>query len=379
MPNPSPNVRPTQTLESTSAIEFMERVMASAQVAICVFDSAGRFAMLSPRGAEVTGYPADELRGKPSTFLVVPADKPRIRKLIESVLTSGESFPQTETTITCKDGAQKLIRFDMGPIREGEKIVGAVATGEDISTIRRAEEAIRRSSQELRLLSSRLLDLQDAERRRIARELHDVTAQNLFAIHIALGRLLPQSSEAQRSELQECIALCEQSREEIRTLSYLLHPPMLDEAGLVAALKWYVGGFSARTGIKVRLDSDHYTERLPIDVETDLFRVVQECLANVHRHSGSRTASVELQRGNENVTLTVQDWGHGMPREVRHRRNLATVGVGIPGMRERVGQHRGRLEIKSGPKGTRITATIPYSARPRRYEPGSREMSEESA
>jgi PAS domain S-box-containing protein len=356
----------------------MERVMASTQVAICVFDSAGRFAMLSPRGAEVTGYSAAELRGRPSTFLVVPADKPRIRKLIESVLTGGESFPQTETTITCKDGAQKLIRFDMGPIREGEKI-GAVATGEDISTIRRAEEAIRRSSQELRLLSSRLLDLQDAERRRIARELHDVTAQNLFAIHIALGRLLPQSAEAQRSALQECITLCEQSREEIRTLSYLLHPPMLDEAGLVAALKWYVDGFSARTGIKVRLDSDHYTERLPIDVETDLFRVVQECLANVHRHSGSRTASVELQRGNENVTLIVQDWGHGMPREVRHRRKLATVGVGIPGMRERVGQHRGRLEIKSGPKGTRITATIPYPARSRRYELACGEMSEESA
>jgi signal transduction histidine kinase len=264
-----------------------------------------------------------------------------------------------ETTIICKDGSAKIIRFAIGPLRDGQKIVGAVATGEDVSTARRAEEAIRRSEQELRLLSSRLLDLQDAERRRIARELHDVTAQNLFAIHIGLSRLLPELPDRYRPVIDECLGLCEQSREEIRTLSYLLHPPMLDEAGLIAALKWYVDGFSARTGIKVQLNAEGYTERLPMDIETDLFRVVQECLANVHRHSGSRTAAVDLHRDSDGIVLRVEDWGRGMPREVRERRKIASVGVGIPGMRERLGQHQGNLEIKSGSRGTRITATIP--------------------
>ena len=211
----------------------------------------------------------------------------------------------------------------------------------------------------LKKLTARLLKLQEDERKRIARDLHDVTAQNLFAIHIALGRLLPQFSEEHRLVLQECISLCEQSREEIRTLSYLLHPPMLEEAGLVAALKWYVEGFSTRTGIKVRLSADAYTERLPMDVETDLFRVVQESLANVHRHSGSRTALVELRRDNGGVVLRIQDQGHGMPRDIRQRRKLTSVGVGIPGMRERVGQHKGRMEIKSGPRGTSVTVTLP--------------------
>jgi len=359
MPNHSVKVRQAQLLESKSAVEFMERVMASAQVAVCVLDSNGRFAMVSPRGAETTGYSAHELRGRHATFLVTPEEKLRMKQLLEDVLTKGEAFAETEVAILCKDGTQKTVRFDIGPIREGNKVVAAVATGEDISTARRAEEAIRRNRHELKLLSSRLLDLQDAERRRIARELHDVTAQNLFAIHIALGRLLPQFSEEHRSVLQECIGLCEQSREEIRTLSYLLHPPMLDEAGLVAALKWYVEGFSTRTGIKVRLSADAYTERLPMDVETDLFRVVQESLANVHRHSGSRTALVELRRDNGGVALRIQDQGHGMPRDIRQKRKLTSVGVGIPGMRERVGQHKGRLEIKSGPRGTSVTVTIP--------------------
>jgi signal transduction histidine kinase len=219
---------------------------------------------------------------------------------------------------------------------------------------------VRRSEQELRLLSSRLLDLQDAERRRIARELHDVTAQNLFAIHIALARLSEELS-AESSVLQECMTLCEESREEIRTLSYLLHPPMLDEAGLVAALKWYIDGFSKRTGIKVRFETDPDLGRLPIDIETDLFRVVQESLANVHRHSGSRTAIVELHREDDIIVIRVQDRGQGLSRQLRQSRNLASLGVGIPGMRERLGQHRGSLEIKSGPRGTRVTARVPYS------------------
>ena len=164
-----------------------------------------------------------------------------------------------------------------------------------------------------------------------------------------------------RSILEDCLSLCEQSREEIRTLSYLLHPPMLDEAGLISALKWYVEGFSKRSGIKVDLLVGRHVRRLPMDVETDLFRIVQECLANIHRHSGSRTATVQLEHDSERVLLKVRDWGHGMPVELRRLGKVGSLGVGIAGMRERLGQLRGHLEIESGKDGTTITAIVPLS------------------
>ena len=221
----------------------------------------------------------------------------------------------------------------------------------------------KRTESELRRLSSRLLDLQDAERRRIARELHDGTAQNLFAIHIGLSRLMQlDPTEASRATIQECLLLCEQSREEIRTLSYLLHPPILDEGGLVLALKWYADGFCKRSGIQVELQSGPRVGRLPIDIETDLFRVVQECLSNIHRHSGSSKASVQLDRDAEEVVLKIQDWGHGMPAEVASGRTTESIGVGIAGMRERLGQHSGHLEITSSESGTIVTAVIPLNA-----------------
>ena len=354
---------PAWTWEPRIATEFRNRVLTSAHVAVCVLDSAGRFVSISPRGAEVTGYSIDELTGKHCTEVLAPEDQLPVGNLIESVLTHGTTLPETEANILCKDGTRKILSFEIAPLRAGKKITGAVAAGEDITTTRRAEESVRRSERELRLLSSRLLDLQDAERRRIARELHDVTAQNLFAIHIALSRLQQQLPEGPRATVQECVSLCEQSREEIRTLSYLLHPPMLDEAGLIAALRWYIDGFSKRTGIKVSLDVDHDIGRLSIDLETDLFRVVQECLANVHRHSGGRTASVKLNRDGERIVLRVQDSGHGMSAEVRGESKLASLGVGIPGMRERLGQHKGQLEVKTGRNGTRVTATIPLGNR----------------
>jgi signal transduction histidine kinase len=156
------------------------------------------------------------------------------------------------------------------------------------------------------------------------------------------------------------VTLCEQSREEIRTLSYVLHPPMLDEAGLVSALRWYTDGFSARSGIRIELEAAHNIRRLPPDLEMDLFRVVQECLTNIHRHSGSSRARVRLDTDAEWVRLEVRDWGRGIPAEIASGRALASRGVGIPGMRERVGHHNGRLDIQSS-DGTIITATLPLA------------------
>ena len=369
-----PKPQPDRSHLLELADQFQRKVMESKVAAVAVVDSEGRFLAVSRRAVEITGYSSRELKGKHFTFLVVPEHRDCIKELIDAVLGKGPSFSKVETVVLCKDGTSKIITFDMAPVQVEGKIVGAVAACEDVTAARRTEEALKQSELELRLLSSRLLDLQDSERRRIARELHDGTAQNLFALNIALSRMLQQAStEESRNSLQECLSLCELSREEIRTLSYVLHPPMLDEAGLVSALKWYVDGFSARSGIRVDLTADPALGRLPIDIETDLFRVVQECLANIHRHSGSVAAAVKLDRNTERVLLQIRDWGRGMPAEITSGQTMASPGVGIPGMHERLAQHQGNLEIRSNNKGTIVTATVPLVPMHRPHDVGRRQ------
>jgi signal transduction histidine kinase len=209
------------------------------------------------------------------------------------------------------------------------------------------------AAQQLQLLSKRLLESQDQERRRIARELHDGTAQNLCAILLNLRDLETRASlpEHFRQAFSECHTLCEQSLQEIRTLSYLLHPPMLDEAGLSAALQWYLKGFVKRTGINVELVASQDVKRLPENVEMDLFRVVQECLANIHRHSKSRTAEIRMERQASQIVLLVRDQGQGMSTQ--------SYGVGLTGMAQRLGYIGGRLGIESSSQGTTITAVVP--------------------
>jgi PAS domain S-box-containing protein len=356
------------------AEQFQHAVLESAVAAIGIMDAEGRFLTVSRRGVEITGYSSRELKGKDCKFLVVPDDQARFKRMISAVLNKGQRFSKMETRLICKDRTTRIIHFDLAPLKIDDEIEGAIAAWEDVTAAKLAEEALKESEVELRLLSSRLLDLQDSERRRIARELHDGTAQNLFALNIALSRMLQEASaEESRNALQECLSLCEQSREEIRTLSYVLHPPMLDEAGLVSALKWYVEGFSARSGISVDLKADPAVGRLPIDIETDLFRVVQECLANIHRHSGSAVAAVQLDRNTERVLLEIRDWGRGMPAEIASGRALASPGIGIPGMHERLGQHRGNLEIRSSNTGTIVTATVPLREMHRPHDVGRRQ------
>jgi signal transduction histidine kinase/ABC-type uncharacterized transport system substrate-binding protein len=216
---------------------------------------------------------------------------------------------------------------------------------------------------EMQGLTARLLRSQDDERRRIAMELHDVTAQNLGTITINLAGLLQnrfRPSDVLRI-LMECRALSEQSLDELRTLSYLLHPPMLDQAGLVFALEWYIDGFIKRSGIRVVLVVSPDLNRLPPDVEIALFRVVQECLINIHRHSGSSTAEIRLERRDVRVILEVEDQGRGLPAngKVGEADDIVSVGVGIPGMRQRLSQLGGSLVIETGDQGTIVTAVLP--------------------
>ena len=224
----------------------------------------------------------------------------------------------------------------------------------DVTALKTAEE-------ELRLLSARLRNTQDEERRRIARELHDGVAQYLFGISAFLATLreagtLPDTTAETVGELARH---CDDGLRQVRLLSYVLHPPMLDEVGLASALKWFADGVERRSHIDIELEADDTMERLPLAVERDLFNIVQEGLSNVIRHSGSRKAVVRLLRQPNQAMLQIKDFGCGMPDGFESSDMRQAAGLGILGMRERLRYVNGRLEIESGPDGTTLTAVVP--------------------
>ncbi len=230
-----------------------------------------------------------------------------------------------------------------------------VIAHEDITEVKHAQGSLAR-------LSSRLLQVQDDERRAIARDLHDTTAQNLLAIVLNATRLRDQPDGAGQPHGRICsdiVELAEQCLREVRTLSYVLHPPLLDERGLGSALRWFAIGFSERSGILVDLRVDEDNGALPREIATTLFRVAQEALSNVHRHSGSPTARIELQRIGSAIRLEIGDQGRGLRPEIDAGANSQSLGVGISGMRIRLEQLGGRLEIRSKLSGTNVTATVP--------------------
>src|SRR5205814_2493568 len=209
-------------------------------------------------------------------------------------------------------------------------------------------------------LSGRLLQLQDEERRRFARELHDGLGQYLVSLKMNLSLMLNRPQES-GGLLAESIKLVDESITETRTISYLLHPPMLDEAGFASAARWYVDGFSRRSGIKVNLNLPRRLGRMHKDVEVALFRVVQEALTNIHRHSGGSIVGIHLSVDTKQLQLKIKDDGRGMPRK-RLRTIIdgtADTGVGLAGMRERMRELSGSLEIKSDRAGTTVTICIP--------------------
>ena len=227
---------------------------------------------------------------------------------------------------------------------------------------RMAEEAGQRQ-EEYRQLSSRLLTLQDEERRRLALDLHDSTAQRLSALIMNLDMLEGTKTmlDAQsRRALAESRALAERCAREVRTLAYLLHPPLLDEAGLVSAVRWFAEGFKKRSGIHVVMDLGE-VGRLQGPIETALFRVVQESLTNAHRHASTTTVSIRLTAAADTVALDIQDRGHGL-RVTQHGPLVpGTLGVGIQGMRERVRQLGGTFDIEFTNKGTRVHVCVPLN------------------
>jgi signal transduction histidine kinase len=232
-----------------------------------------------------------------------------------------------------------------------------------------ANQALRSKEESLRQLSARLLQLQDEERRHIARDLHDITGQKLALQSMALSALQTKQAshldaEAQQT-LSESLVLNKEISAEIRALSYLLHPPLLDELGLSSAARWYATGFTKRTGIPIDVDVPQEMERLSPDAEVAIFRVLQESLTNVHRYANTPKARLRISTKADEIKVEIEDYGKGFQaaRSKSPQESVAGLGVGIQGMTERIRQLGGRLEITSSPKrGTLVTATIPLCA-----------------
>jgi signal transduction histidine kinase len=243
-----------------------------------------------------------------------------------------------------------------------------VIAHEDITDVKLAEESLAR-------LSARLLQLQDEERRRIARELHDTTAQNLLVISLNAARLYDQVADGGEQAprlVQEILQSAERSLQEVRTLSYLLHPPLLDEIGLASALRWLAKGFGERSGIAVETRIDELPGPLASDAATALFRVAQEALSNVHRHSGSPWARIVLRQKGNAVELDVEDRGSGMTVAMEGSGDIQSVGVGVSGMRVRLEQLGGRLKLKPLMRGLLVRAVLPLAAQGSGAKPGNR-------
>jgi signal transduction histidine kinase len=290
-------------------------------------------------------YRAQGLKGGADGYLAEPIDRAELLATVGALLRLKQAERDARRHAELVEIAHQEIR--------------ALNIGLELRVKERTTE-LERKNEEIQQLNGRLMQLQDEERRRLARELHDSTGQMLAALNINLTLLksMTANSDPKMAEIVHASgAVTEELTRQIRTMSYLLHPPLLDEVGLESALRWYVEGFSQRSNIAVNIQASDNFGRLPSDLEIALFRVVQESLTNVHKHSGSRVATVHIARDTTQVVLEVRDGGQTM----HVGKKSFAPGVGILGMRERLRQLGGRLEIHSDEVGTLIRALVPLS------------------
>jgi PAS domain S-box-containing protein len=321
-------------------------------------DSAGTILYANNRLLEILGLPREELIGVPLVDRIAGDGRDNLARMIRK-RTHGE------VVLRMAGEPQRAIRFTVSPLKmksSGEPHICLLAR--ELTDMLKITDSLKSTEQALGEISSRLLSLQDEERRRIARDLHDITGQTLAAQGMMLGSLLESPSELDpqaRKIVSECAALNQRITDEVRTLSYLLHPPLIEERGLASAVRSFVEGFSARTGINIDVEVAADFPRLTPETEIALFRTVQESLTNVHRHSGASRGNVTLRHTDTQIILSIRDFGRGMRAEILSSQgSKVSLGVGILGMRERIRQLSGALEIASRHnEGTLVTVHLP--------------------
>jgi PAS domain S-box-containing protein len=376
------------------ALAERARLLDLSNDAILVRDGDDRIAYWNKSASELYGFSREEAIGRVSHELLkteFPESLERItRQFHHEFRWSGELVH------TRRDGRQIVVVSRWALDKDhGDSPYRVLETNNDItqqkqleSVLRQSEERLRmlardlenqvmvrthqleqrnqevlQQSEQLRELSSRLLQIQDNERRRVARELHDSAGQVLTALGMNLAIVAQHAGRNAKATnaIEESRELVHQLNKEIRTMSYLLHPPLLEENGLSGALQWFIEGFAERSGLKSELVIPKDFGRLSDDVEVTIFRIVQECLTNIHRHSGSKTAEIRVSREGERVFLEIQDEGTGIPAETLEKIQDQRAGVGITGMRERVRHLNGSIDIQSNANGTKISVTIPVA------------------
>jgi PAS domain S-box-containing protein len=329
--------------------------------AIFLVDASGRVASWDQGAERLHGFSKSEVMGRHVSCFYGPAEVKLRRPEMELKTAAAENRSESEGWRLRQDGSRFWANVIFTSLRDHEGAPQAyICVTRDVTDRKRAEEDLRR-------FSARLMNSQDQERRRLARELHDSEGQNLSVLLMSLAKLkrtTPASDQATQAVLSECTDVANECLRGIRTLSYLLHPPLLDEFGLISALQWYVDGFSERSGIAVTLDLPLSLNRLSEEVETSLFRLVQEGLTNIHRHSGSQTAKISLAAQNGSLRLCIEDHGKGMDlTKLFGHDGASTAGVGIAGMKERVRELGGTFQIESSPQKTVVSVSLPIASR----------------
>lgn len=352
---------------------------------LCLLSLDGTILEANRAALEGTGYQRAEVVGK-KIWDVWWARLPEEQQILKRSLANAVEglSVREECSYAMRDGSIRFADRTLNPVLDDNgKVVIIVASGLDITEQRLTrsmlEDRVKERTRELELknlelvhhadvvrqLSGRLLQIQDEERRRIARELHDSVGQMLAAASMNTAHATREAhllSDSAAAALQENASLLDQISSEIRTISHLLHPPLLDEIGLQSALQWYIDGFSERSKINVTLELPDDFGRLPRDIELSLFRIVQESLTNIHRHSGSSVAFIRLSRSGNDVRLEIKDEGKGIPQDTQLTINSGRLpGVGLRGMHERLRQLGGHLAVQSSSAGTTIVAQLPVT------------------